>query len=416
MSEHACAYLVSRYPSVTHTFVVNEVRGLRARGVRVETASVRRVGDEEVLGETHAAEQRSTHALLPVKPWRLVAAHARALLRAPGAYVSTLAEALRLAHDGGRARLWQLFYFGEAILLWRWMSARGVRHVHVHHANVSADVALLACRYANRAGAAPRWTWSLTVHGPTELVDLATHKLALKVADAAAVVCISDFARSQVLALPGSDPVEHVHRVFCGINLMRFAPRPDPPGEDGPLHVLCVAAMFRRKGHRVLLEAMADLRERGVAARLTLVGDGPERASLERLAGELGLGAEGTVEFTGALDNECVAELYRAVDAFCLPSFSEGVPTVLMEAMACELPVVACRIAGTPELVEDGVSGLLVHPARADLLAGALARLAGDRELRERLGRAGRARVQEAFDERDSAANLHAVLAPLIAL
>src|SRR5690606_36410441 len=120
--------------------------------------------------------------------------------RAPRAYVRTLRRVLGLAPAGGRPRLWQLFYFAEAMLLWRWMVQRGVRHVHVHHANVSSDVALLACAYANAAGARRRWSWSLTIHGPTELLDVGAHKLAAKVADAEHVVCTSDFARSQVWA------------------------------------------------------------------------------------------------------------------------------------------------------------------------------------------------------------------------
>ena len=411
MSEHACAYLVSRYPSVTHTFVVNEVVALRERGVRVETATVRRVPDAEVLGELHAAEQKATHPLLPVGPLRLVAAHLRALLRAPGAYAQTAVEALRLAHAGGRVRLWQLFYFGEAILLWRWMDSRDVRHVHVHHANVAADLALLACRYANRAGASPPWTWSLTVHGPTELLDTTAHKLALKAGDASAVVCTSDFARSQVLSLSAGE-AGHVHKVHCGIDVERFAPGPARAPRDGPLQVLCVAALSRRKAHRELLEAMAALRDRGVDVRLTLAGEGDERAVLEALTAELEL--DGRVDFAGAVDNARVVELYREADVFCLPSFSEGLPTVLMEAMASGVPVVACRIMGTPELVEDGVSGLLVAPARSDLLADALARLAEDSDLRGQLGEAGRARVTAVFDQRDATARLHEALAPLL--
>src|SRR3954447_26928161 len=223
MSE-ACAYLVSRYPSVTHTFIADEVQGLRSVGVRVETATVRRVERHELLSEADHAEDAATHALLPVTVRTLLRCHARAALRSPRAYVATLWRALRAAHAGGRARLWQAFYFAEAILLWQWMEERGVRHVRVHHANVAADVAMLACAFANGAGAEPRWTWSLTIHGPTELLDVTTHKLALKAADAAAVICTSDFARSQVTALLPTDALNGVRTVRCGIDTSAFRP------------------------------------------------------------------------------------------------------------------------------------------------------------------------------------------------
>src|SRR3954451_20763072 len=268
MSE-ACAYLISRYPSVTHTFIAEEVQGLRSLGVRVETATVRRVDRHELLSEADRAEDGATHALLPVTVRALVRCHVRAVLRSPGAYAATLARALRAAHAGGRARLWQAFYFAEAILLWHWMEARRVQHVHVHHANVAADVAMLACAFANGAGADARWTWSLTIHGPTELLDITTHKLALKAADAAAVICTSDFARSQVTALLPTDLLGGVQTVRCGIDISAFRPG-EHRRDGGPATILCVAALSRRKGHGFLLDALARLRDDGVAARLTL--------------------------------------------------------------------------------------------------------------------------------------------------
>jgi len=403
-------YLVSRYPSVTHTFVLHEVRALRELGVRVETATLRRAPDEHVLDEAARAERGRTHALLPVAPYRLAASHVRALARSPRAYVATLWRALRLAHAGGRPRLWQLFYFAEAMLLRDWLAAHELHHVHVHHANVSADVALLACAYANAAGANAPWTWSMTIHGPTELLDVAAHKLTEKVADASAVVCISDFARSQVAAFADPRALDKLHVVRCGIDIMAFAPRGEraaPPADGG--EVLCVGALSRRKGHVVLLEAMARLRERRPRARLTLVGDGPERAALQQLAAQLGL-AE-AVTFAGAVGHEHTREHYARADAFCLPSFAEGVPTVLMEAMATGLPVVATNVMGTPELVDHEVSGLLVAPARADLLADALERVLADRELAARMARAGRERVERDYEISRAGGQLREVFA-----
>jgi colanic acid/amylovoran biosynthesis glycosyltransferase len=397
---------------VTHTFILGEVAAMRDAGVRVETASIRRVGRDQILSARDREEDARTYAVLPTTARLLVGAHLRGLARSPGAYVGTLWRALRLAHAGGRARLWQAFYFGEALLVWAWMERAGVRHIHVHHANVSSDVAMLATRFANAAGADPEWTWSITIHGPTELLDVAGHKLRAKVADAAAVVCTSDFARSQVASLADPGDLEKIVTARCGIDVERFAPdgRAAPaPLQDGPLEVLCVAALSRRKGHRVLLEAIRDL----PGVRVTLAGDGVERAALEALAAELGVADR--VRFLGAVAHDRVPALYAKADVFCLPSFAEGLPTVLMEAMACELPVVATNVMGTAELVEHGVSGYVLPPARPDRIAGALRELAADAERRERMGAAGRERVARDYESGAASKRLRDVLGPLIA-
>jgi glycosyltransferase involved in cell wall biosynthesis len=147
--------------------------------------------------------------------------------------------------------------------------------------------------------------------------------------------------------------------------------------------------------------------------RATLVGDGDERARLEATAVELGL--EDAVRFAGAVGQDRIRDFYRRADIFCLPSFAEGIPRVLMEAMAMGVPVVATHVMGVPELVNHGRSGLVVAPGRADLLADALMQLARDPELRTRLGAEGRRRVESSYDIRDTASALHAVLMKVIA-
>jgi len=407
-----CAYLVARYPGVTHTFIVGEVRGLRSIGVRVKTASIRRVTDEEILSEVDREEQLRTRALLPSSIAELIGCHARALTRSPRAYLRTLVHALRAAHAGGRPRLWQLFYFGEAVLLWSWLETQGLHHIHVHHANVSADVAMLACSLANAAGAERAWTWSLTIHGPTELLDVTTHKLASKVADAAAVVCTSDFARSQVAALTAPTDLAKVHTVRQGVDLVAFRRSRSDREREGPTEILCVAALSRRKGHAVLLEALAQLIDRGSSVRLTLVGGGSERLALESDAAALGIAS--AVCFAGPTGHDRIVALYERADVFCLPSFAEGIPTVLMEAMAMELPVVSTTAMGIGELVEHERSGILVSPARPDLIAAALSRLLDDPDLRRRMGREGRRRVERDYNRASAVHALHDVLAPLL--
>lgn len=395
-AEESYAYLASRYPAVTHTFIADEVRAHREAGVRIETAAIRSEPGQ-VLSEAYEQERRVTRYLVPVTPWGLAGDHLHAFAHAPLAYVRTFARALGLATGGARASLWQAFYFAEAIMLWRWLARNDIRHVHVHFPNVASDVALLATSFANaaRAGRAERWTWSMTLHGPTEFADVTTHKLPAKVAHAAAVICTSAWARSQVIAC--SEPV---HRdkavvVHSGVDTALFAPA-QRTRTEGPVRVLNVAALSVRKGHRDLLAAHAALRARGHDVFLTIVGDGPERAGLEAEAVRLGI--DGSVAFAGALSHEAVRAHYAEADIFCLPSYAEGVPTVLIEAMACEVPVVATHINGTPELVQDGEAGLLVPPARPDALADALERLVRDPLLREAFGAAGRRRVLERFE------------------
>jgi colanic acid/amylovoran biosynthesis glycosyltransferase len=375
------AHLVSRYPAVSHTFIRREVEGLRRRGFAVTTCSVRRARGEDLPSAADRAEAAATLALVPPSPTALAAAHARAL-RWPGAYLRTLAGALR----AGRRHV---LYFGEAVLLWHLLDRRGLRHVHVHFANNASDVALLAVALGRRTGRGPR-SWSLTVHGASDLRHPERNRLAVKCADASGVVCVSDFTRAQMMAAVPPALWDRLRVARYGVALP--APRAAPRTGPGPLRVVHVARLTPVKGQAVLLDAVALLAARGVAVELTVVGDGPERARLEARAAGL------PVRFLGALGEPEVARAYAGADAFALSSLYEGLPVVLLEAMSHGLAVVAPAVAAIPEVVRDGVDGLLVAPARPDALAGALERLAADAELRERLGAAARARVADAFD------------------
>jgi glycosyltransferase involved in cell wall biosynthesis len=233
------------------------------------------------------------------------------------------------------------------------------------------------------------------MHGPTELYDVPGHRLAAKARAADFVVCISDFARSQLMGLLDEDGWDRLHVVHCGIDPDEYRPDPAPAGTP---RVLCVGRLVPEKGQAVLVDAIARLRERGVPVECTLVGEGPSRPALETAIRARGL--DGAVELAGAVSQDEIRAHYAAADVFCLPSFAEGVPVVLMEAMAMEIPVVTTRIAGIPELVADGVDGVLVAPGRPDELADALARLAGAPDERRRLGAAGRRAVLERYDIR----------------
>jgi colanic acid/amylovoran biosynthesis glycosyltransferase len=383
------AYLITSYPAVSHAFVQREVLALREAGVEVETFTLRRSSDADVLTDVDRGEREGTYAIQPVRWARLLSDHLGALVRHPGPYVATLAHALRLG-TGLRSRVWQLFYFAEAIAVWAEMRRRGLRHVHVHFANPAADVAMLATRFGGG-----EWRWSLTLHGPAEFFDVSANRLVEKLSSAAFVACASDWARSQAMALLPSADWDHLLLVRGGVDTGAWSPPPERDG-TGPLGVLNVGRLAPVKGQAVLVEAIAALRERGVDVRATIVGAGPERAALERRIGELGV--EDRVELTGAVGQDRVRELYADADVFCLPSFREGLPFVAIEALAMGLAVVSTRIMGVPELIEDGTSGLLVSPGRPDQLADALERLASDPALRRALGSAGRATVKRDYE------------------
>jgi glycosyltransferase involved in cell wall biosynthesis len=296
--------------------------------------------------------------------------------------------------------VWHLFYFAEAILMWRWLRQAGARHLHVHFANAASMVALLYATFAERDGG----SYSFTMHGPTEFDEVERFRLRDKVAGASFVACISDYARAQLMRLSDPSDWERLEIVHCGVDTERWTPA-DAEADGAGLRLLTVARLAPDKGLGLLLEAVAREVEAGLDVTLEIVGDGPDRDALEARSADLGLGER--VHFAGAVGRDHIQDRYRAADALCLSSFAEGVPVVLMEAMALERPVIAPRVMGIPELVEDGVSGLLVAPGSLNALAGAIRRLAdANPETRARLGAAGRERVRESYELADSARRL----------
>lgn len=409
------AYFCSAYPAVSHTFILREVEALRRRGVPVTTFTIRRTPESQLLSDADRTAASTTVPILPVRPARFLSAHLRLMLRAPKVYLATLRRALSLAPPGLRGRLWQLFYFAEAVQLWSECEQRDIHHIHVHLANAAADVALIATQIGSATAPGTPWSWSFTMHGPTEFYDLRHFRLAEKVRSASFVVCISDFARSQLMGLSEPDTWDRLHVIHVGIPIERFTTNGSgtngiPPGLDGldPTEgtqtILYIGRLVPEKGQPVLLEAIAELIGRGCDVRLELAGEGELRPELERLTASLSL--EERVSFLGAVGQDELRKLYGRASIFCLPSFAEGVPVVLMEAMAMGLPAVSTRIAGIPELIDNDRSGILVAPGRADELADSLARLLADPELRQSLGAQGREKVVRDFDAERSAEQL----------
>jgi glycosyltransferase involved in cell wall biosynthesis len=268
---------------------------------------------------------------------------------------------------------------------------------------------MLAAGLGGREGDDP-WTWSLTVHGPSEFFDVYRQALAEKVRDADAVIAISDFARSQLMSLVDEQHWDKIEVVHCGVPPEVFTPdaKPSADRHEGPLRILNVARMAPTKGHVILVQAVDRLEREGVAVDVVLAGDGPRRTALESMVRARGL--EHRIRFVGAVGQDRIRSLYSWADVFCLPSFAEGVPVVLMEAMAMELPVIATRVAGVAELVESGHSGYVLAPGRVDDLVAAIGQLAADPALRQAMGRRGRRTVVEGFSVEENAARLLDIL------
>ncbi|MFQ5590087.1 MAG: glycosyltransferase [Phycisphaerae bacterium] len=390
------AYLTSMYPDVSHTFILREVLAMRAAGVQVVTFSVRRPNTRNVLGPDAAREASATRWLVPPPLGLLVRAMVWTAAARPGSTIRTLLDAVMGGTMTIRRRTKWLCYFAEAVLLAYWLTTESFDHLHCHFGNSGSSTGMLAARLAGIP-------FSVTVHG-SELRDIDKHRLPDKIAHAAFVACVSRFGKSQLMLACKPDQWDKIHVVRCGVSCTNDR-APIPHAESGA--ILCVARLSLEKGHFVLLDALAILREKGIDARCTLVGDGPMRSAVETRAARLNL--QGMVTFTGALEPHRVTALYQAAKVVVLASLSEGVPVVLMEAMACSRPVVATWVGGVPELVENGRSGLVVPPGDPEALAEALRLVLTDAELARRLGENGAQRVRNRFNIEEAVHQLAAL-------
>lgn len=382
------AYLVSRYPAVSHTFILREVMQLRQHGFDIEVASINAPDSaEQDMGTEESGEAGRTYYVKRHGIIGAIVAHLHGLRR-PAAWLRGLHFALGLGGWNLQRKAYGLFYFTEALMLARWMEGHGVKHLHVHFASAAANVALVLKQFEPIG-------LSLTVHGPDEFYDAPGQWLPEKIAAADFIVCIGAYARSQLMHL---SPASQWHKFeICplGVDPERYVPVRRPVAAR-PFTILCVGRLTPAKGQRILIEACRQLHQSGRQLHLVLVGSGPDEEQLREAVAAHGL--QSVVRFTGALNQAEVRAWYSRADAFALASFAEGIPVVLMEAMASGIPCVSTRITGIPELIRDGEDGLLVTPSDIDELAAALARLMDDNPLRHYLGRSGRARVQQKYN------------------
>ena len=383
------AYLVSQYPAISHTFILREVLALRKLGFEISVASVNSVDrPTEKLTQDEQDEARKTLYLKRLSLARVLWDHLCSFAHNPFRFLQTLFFALRLGQPDLKRMLYGILYFAEAVLVARWMRKSRLPHLHVHFATPAAMVGLLASRLTH-------CSLSITVHGPDEFYDVTRYQLAAKIAGCSFLCVISQFARSQLMKVSSAKEWRKFEVTPLGIDPQRFPPKPTKSA-DGRFEVLCVGRLVPAKGQHILIEALHFMVNRGGDACVRFVGDGPDRQSLELLARQLGVADR--VFFEGSVNQDRIGEFYKQANAFVLPSFAEGVPVVLMEAMSVELPCITTRITGIPELIRDGIDGLLVTPSDSDELASAMLRLMKDPSLCRDLGKSGRKRVVACYD------------------
>jgi colanic acid/amylovoran biosynthesis glycosyltransferase len=382
-------YLTSLYPAPSHTFIRREVLAVREHGVDVTTFSVRAPAPAERTADADQQAFQGTFYLLPMDPVRAARAHATRFVRDPLGYARTLRLALKHRVPGVKAAALAIAYFAEAIVLADELARQGVTHVHNHFANPAATVGYLATRFLGLP-------WSLTLHGISETDYPAGNLLGAKLEAADFAACVSHFGRAQALRLISPEHWDKLFIVRCALDLRALPERPVRPPSTR-VRAVCVARLSAEKGHVGLLRAFAKAQRNGARdAELVLVGDGPERGRIEQTIAELGL--QGSVQLLGRKSEEDTLREVAQSDLLVLASFMEGLPVVLMEALAYGLPVIAPRVAGVPELVEEHVHGLLFAPAAWDELADRLHKLLSDASLRQRLGAAGRAKIEQEFE------------------
>jgi glycosyltransferase involved in cell wall biosynthesis len=393
MSKHPndlkLAYIIGTYPSLTMTFIDREIQSLRGWGVTLRVLSIRR--PKGPLSGEQRQLQRGVLYLLPVPVLAFVAAHLRFAALRPAAYLGALLYLLTRPHPTLKARMMTLLHFAEGVYAAHLLRGERWDQIHAHFVDRSATLALVAGRLLGVP-------YSVTAHANDIYVDPIL--LPEKLTNARFVATCTGYNRAHLAGL-GAAGFEHkLSCIYHGLDAGQYQPNGGPP--PGRPNVLAVGQLKEKKGFAYLLNACHILKERGYDLECQIVGEGPLRAALAAQIRELGL--EGRVTLRGALPHDAVIDAYRHATVFVLPCVvsangdRDGIPNVILEAMAMGLPVISTRHSGIPEAVEEGVTGLLVPPADPAALADALARLLDDPAARREFGLRGRRKVADHFD------------------
>lgn len=389
------AYFINQYPKVSHSFIRREILALERQGFEIQRIALRG-WDAELQDDEDVQEQGKTQYVLQGGVKALLKPALQVLRQQPRRFFASLWLALRLGRRADRAWPYHLIYLAEACRVLQWLQASGAVHVHAHFGTNSTEVVMLA-----RALGGP--AYSFTVHGPEEFDKPQFLHVGEKVRRAAFVAAVSSYGRSQLFRWVAHEHWDKVKVVHCGLE-RSFHDVPVVAAPSAP-RLVCVGRLCEQKGQLLLLEAARRLAAQALEFELVLAGDGEMREQLEALIARHGLQAR--VRITGWISSAQVREEILAARALVLPSFAEGLPVVIMEAMALRRPVLTTYVAGIPELVTPGENGWLFPAGAVEELATAMADcLAQPAHVLQRMGEAAYQRVLQRHDIDTEAARL----------
>lgn len=389
------AYLCTEYPLVTHTFIRREIHGVERSGIPVVRLTIRMPQREDLPDPADHAELAKTIGLLD-RGWRLLLDVGLVALTRPLRWLRAFWTAVAWGWCSNRGLLRHVAYFAEACAVIRILHRTEVEHIHAHFGENATMVALLV----QCLGGPP---YSFQVHGPAEFDAPRFIHLPQKVAQARFVTAISDFARSQVFRWSAPEHWHKIHVIRCGVD-ETFLQQDTPPVQDLQ-RLLVIGRLNRSKAHPLLVEAVARLAAEGRKFEVVVIGAGELHGHLQRAIADRGI--THILKLVGLKSGEAIREELARSRALVLPSFSEGLPVVIMEAFALGRPVVTTYVAGIPELVVDGVNGWLIPASNVERLTEAIREVldAPVERLRE-MGLAGRIAVRERHDATAEAAKL----------
>ena len=384
MNKIKVAYLTSQYPKVSHSFIRREILALEEDEIEVQRISVRGWGDE-LVDPLDIQERSKTQYILKNGVAGLLSATIRVLLSSPVRFFKSLLLAVKLGIRADRSWPYHLIYVLEACQVLIWLKQSYAQHMHVHFGANATEVALLV-----RTMGGP--SYSFTIHGPEEFDKPQFIKLAEKINGSTFVVAISSYCRSQIFRWIPYTQWSKVKEVHCGIEESFHKISPVPITTRPQL--VCVGRICEQKGQLLLIDAANILNKSGIDFELVLGGDGEMRREVESQIKHYGL--QDKVRITGWISSDQVRTEILNAKALVLPSFAEGLPVVIMEAMALRRPVISTYIAAIPELVISGENGFLFPAGDVDALANTLAKfLELPNEQLNQMGELGYQRVLE---------------------
>ncbi|MGC1506559.1 MAG: glycosyltransferase family 4 protein [Sulfitobacter sp.] len=388
------AYILNTYPQPSQSFIRREIRALEATGHDVFRMAMRPSADPLVDPQDRFEAERTEYVLAEGK-LHLLGASWRSARRDLAQYWQAVKTAIAVGRVSEVGVLRHLVYLAEAAFVAERCRAESIAHAHAHFGTNSAAVAMFSALLGG-----PKY--SFTVHGPEEYDAPRALSLGTKIAHSDFTVAITQFGRSQLCRWAAPADWDKIKVVHCGIEPLKFTT--PTPMTNGPRRLVAIGRLVEQKGQLAVIKALA-LTQADID--LTLIGDGEMRGMIEAAIKKHKL--QDRVTLTGWLDEAGVNAELAASHALVMPSFAEGLPMVVMEAMAAARPVIATYIAGTPELVQNGVHGWLVPAGDVDALATAMEAFAkAPLKKLTTMGDKARLRVLERHDITQEAAKLAA--------